>query len=171
MNTNSKLLLAIGGAITFLGGCYAYTAYPKKGRVDFKTDSPRLENAMLLAAQEWTDAGVIIAASVTVNINPKGIPIRWAKQEDLPKLCNIKGLYHGCTGYGTHANFDAIYVDDSIDDVRLRVILMHELIHVMLSLTEHTPGDGIFNQSANTIVITQNDLDWICQKTECVLNV
>lgn len=166
-NTNAKLWLLLGGAAALLAGCYVYPM-PDKGVVDFITRDPKLEKFMLAGAQEWTNAGVYLAGLVTVNVKKKGVPIKWAKKEKLAKLCNSKKAGHGCTAYGTHKNFEAIYVAEGIDDNRLRLVLMHELIHVLLASNEHPIEPGIFNYNANSQVITQSDLDWICSRIDCM---
>jgi len=137
---------------------------PIESELDFTCDDPELTKIVLDAAQEWTDAGVVKAAMITVNVNPKGIPIKWADGDDLPKLCNVKPqAIKGCVSY----KYDSLFFNKALSPDWLRIVVMHELIHAIVPTKDHLPKElmGIMNVEGNNDgTITQNDLDFLSDR-------
>ena len=147
------------------------------GITDFVTSDPILEKMLLDCAQEWTDLGLIIAARITVNINPKGIPVKFVPRADLPKLCNADPAQKpgACIAYKGN-DFHAIYIaDDEKDRLdRLRIKILHELIHIIVPMPDHLPKGifGIMTGHGETDgTITKDDLNLICSHTQCINHV
>lgn len=168
------ILFAVIAMSLFAVACSYVPEYPETGVNNFWTDDPLLEKAFLEAVKNWTDAGIVAFAYVTINIDKKGVPIKYATPEAMLKLCNSKkpegGMYvAGCTSYSaSDGHVDGIFIKQDAEYPYIVALLMHELIHVVLNIRQHNPKDGsVFSKKAE-MEITQSDIDWLCKFTECI---
>lgn len=175
------LYLALG-LILLTVACSGYYngAWPTKGVYDFVIEEPGLQKIWLDAAQEWTDAGLVVAAQVTVNTNPKGIKVKWAVPGDMLRLChktekdypqgNRPAACSNMNQEGKNRFDDTLWLSWTQDKVRLRLIALHELIHVIVPTNQHLPDGviGIMSRTANSEYITDADLEFLSELTEVV---
>lgn len=177
------VLFAMGLAI----GCVAVKSFPDKGIVDFVIDDPLLERLFLDAAQEWTDAGVVAAARITINTNPKGMKVKWSSPADIAKNCGVEGrvdlaegeMITGCARHKGDKFYDTMWITliASPEEIagdealyrRVKANIMHEQMHVVLPTPWHVPRNepGVLNSRGGE-TITQADLDFISEYSEVV---
>jgi hypothetical protein len=169
------LVFGVIAVALFLVACTYQPDYPTKGVNGFWTDEPLLEQAFNEAVQRLTDAGVTAFAYVTLNVDKKGVPIKYSTPSAMVKQCNSKAKTNqgeyiaGCTSYSADdGHVDAIYIMEGAEYKHIVADLMHELIHVVLNLRQHNPKDGgLFSRVAG-LELTQSDLDWICKFSDCI---
>jgi len=169
------LVIGILLLLTVAAGCVV-SIVPTESVVDFTTDDPEMEKAILEAAQEWTDQGVVVAARVTVNVNPKGLPIRFLTSEEMIKKCGAvkRGertvAPDGCAHGNSSGKTDGLYIKQGLEPGRVRITLLHELMHIIGPINGHLPDGviGIMSKRATSSVITQADLDFVGASTEVV---
>lgn len=183
----SPVIVALFLAAVVAGCSYEGTGYPKNPITDFVADDPLLAELILEAAQELTDAGVVIAGRITVNVNPKGLKVKWQRPEESATNClgeetlkegqYIRGCIPAQNGKFNHTMW--ITLTEPKEEVAASADLrrfykygvMHEMLHVLLPTPWHIAHDtpGVFN-SQGSEGLTQADLDFIAQFTE-VLDV
>lgn len=136
---------------------------PEQGPTDFRVDDARLEVPLRDAAEDWARAGLELAALVTINVEPDGLPVAFVGE--LPPVCVAQlapgGRAHACVTYGRSRVWGMWLRDTLADDPEtLARVLRHEIIHVLLPRVPHLEDDeeGILHRYANARHITVADL-------------
>lgn len=138
---------------------------------DFTVESPRLAEALRLAAEDWARHGLDIANYVTINQSERGLPVYFGTQADIHAACpTVKAdNISACTK--THERkLRFIIVDESMPDTRLHTVLLHELLHCLVPGIPHLGSDGknvhgVFDLTGTSTSITQDDLDHLAKYT------
>lgn len=169
----------------FAVACAYPSSFPTKGIEDFVIDDPLLAELFLAAAQEWTDAGVVAAARITVNVNPKGMKVKWSSLEDIAANCGVSPqlepgeFISGCARHRGEKFHDTMWITliEPKDQIaasetlrkRVKYNIMHEQMHVLLPTAWHVSRDqpAVMNSRGGQ-EITQADLDFISEYTEVV---
>lgn len=153
---------------------------PLKGKVDFWTDDPLIYEATVSAIDVWANVGVAKAATVTVElIDPrqneewkkKGrLPITRMPRDQLHKPCVLDPGYRGdgCGSIDGNNEYTGIHIPEDLNDLeRLKVVMIHELGHIIAESREHAPVDSIaiMHPDGTSQTPTDADIEYMRTKT------
>lgn len=180
--------LALVALSALVLACDPGSSFPTKGVEEFVIDDPLLAALFLDAAQQWTDAGVVAAARVTVNLSQRGMRVKWALPSEIAEKCGVAHLpldladgemITGCARHRGDKFYDTMWITLSASPAeinanpalrkRITANIMHELMHVLLPTPWHVPRDqpGVMNSRGGED-ITEADLAFIREYTEVV---
>jgi hypothetical protein len=164
------LSVAIGvGLVLFAVACSSTP--PLTARTDFAAEDPRIARLLLEAAAEWAALGVAAASLVTVNEVADAVRIRAVPKPEVVPTCHFdpSRKADGCSLF--HDNrWNEMIVADNLTDERLRLVLMHELGHILASFRGHVPDpDGtvraVMSSNGTSLHPTEADREYMAAHT------
>lgn len=163
--------LVVGLIIVFAAGCAVKAYQPLTSVTDFWTDDPVLYQALVKAAENWTQAGVASASIITIELI-SGRGDEWKKKDRTPvvreergklyKLCKPSDPSYrgdGCTSI-RDGKWRGIYIPFDLTDYgRVQQVVLHELGHILAQTKEHTPEDCVAVMHPNSTSATPTEYD------------